>query len=192
MVGRMVLSAICREIFSRVDIPEHQRNPVRLYVDEFEHFGSADFETILAEGRRFKLSLVLAHQTLAQLSTKMRSLILGNVGVKFVFRCGREDGATLSKDVCGDPKGFEFADMPTGEAVLWRRGLGDIHIEINEPIIEASSPFAAQKQAFIQDVYARSTGARRVQAEHIQKPPGHPISTPAATASGITGDWLCD
>ena len=136
MMGNIVLSSICREIFSRVEIPENQRNPVRLYVDEFEHFGMEEFETILAEGRKFGLSLVVAHQTLAQLPTKMKAMILGIVGTKIVMRVGRDDSKNMSNDLFGDPKAFAFNAFPTGEAMLWRRNQEAIEIEVNEPIVE--------------------------------------------------------
>lgn len=136
MMGNIILASICREIFSRIDIPEDQRNPVRLYVDEFENFGMEEFETILAEGRRFRLSLVVAHQTLAQLSTRMRAMILGNVGTKIVMRVGRDDSKSMSSDFFGDPKALAFNAFPTGEAMLWRRNQEAIEIEINEPIVE--------------------------------------------------------
>ncbi len=134
MMGSLLLSSICREVFSRVHIPEAKRNPVRLYVDEFEHFGTKEFENILAEGRRFGLSLILAHQTLAQLNPKVRSMILNNVGTKVVFRTGREDGATLSKDITGDAKTYDFCSLPVGEAVLWTRGIQPFLVEINAPL----------------------------------------------------------
>lgn len=136
MAGRIFLASICREVFARVEVAESFRNPVRLVVDEFEHFGLGEFESILAEGRRFKFSLVLAHQTLAQLSTKMRAMILGNVGAKLVFRAGRQDAEILNKDLTGDAKAFDLASLPTGEAVLWRRGEQPIHIEVNAPLID--------------------------------------------------------
>lgn len=184
MMGQLVLASICREIFARVDIPEGERNPVRLYVDEFEHFGSHEFETVLAEGRRFKLSLVLAHQTLAQLTTKLRSMILGNVGMKFVFRCGREDGAVLSKDLTGDARSIDFAEMLPGQAVLWRRGKGEIGIDVNEPIIKADSPFAKAKQAFKCLVYQQAP---------VPTPPEAPPPKPdRGTTGGNLEDWLCD
>jgi hypothetical protein len=150
MLGSLLLSSISREIFARVKDSGSIRNPVRLYVDEFEHF-VADFETILAEGRRFGLSLVLAHQTLAQLSPKMRSLILNNVGVKFVFRCGREDGPHLSRDLTGDPHTLDFNDLPPGEALMWVRGFAPEVIEINEPLqaIQRTGHTTAYRHALV-------------------------------------------
>lgn len=135
MTGSLFLSAIAREVFARVEIPESMRNPVRIYVDEFEHFGMREFENLLAEGRRFKCSLVLAHQTLAQLTPKLRSMILGNVGAKVVFRTARQDADTLNKDLVGTTKGFDLPSLAVGEAVLWRRGELPIQIEVNAPLI---------------------------------------------------------
>ncbi len=148
MMGNLMLSSICREIFARVEVSERNRNPVRLFVDEFEHFGMAEFETILAEGRRFGLHLVLAHQTLAQLSPKMRSLILGNVGTKAVFRCGRDDCATLARDLFGDPKAYDFADLSVGQAVLWRRGREILEVEVNEPLLRDIGRLSAEAKEF--------------------------------------------
>jgi len=153
MMGSLILSSLCREIFARVDQAESHRNPVRLYVDEFEHFGLKDFETILAEGRRFKLSCVLSHQTLAQLTPRLRSMILGNVGMKFVFRSGREDSATLGKDLFGDPKAYDLTDLPVGYAMMWQRELGAIEVEVNEPIVRSGGALQRHGLQFLEQVY---------------------------------------
>ncbi len=136
MTGSIMLSTIRREVFSRATVAESVRNPIRLYVDEFENFSMQDFESILAEGRRFGLSLVLAHQTLAQLTPKIRSVILGNVGVKVVFRTGYQDAEVLNKDLAGVKGAFDLPNLPVGEAVLWKRGEAPIQIEVNAPLID--------------------------------------------------------
>jgi hypothetical protein len=155
MMGAMLLSHISREIFSRVDQLPHQRNPVRLYVDEFEHYVTEDFETILAESRRFNCSCCLAHQTLSQLTPRMRSLVLNNVGVKFAFRCSNADALTLCKDISVDPKDVDLNNMPPGEALMWVRGYEPEVVELNEPIKEASQ-FTAQSQALLEAIYKDS------------------------------------
>lgn len=186
MMGRLVLSSVCREIFARVDVPESKRNPVRLYVDEFEHFGTSEFEHILAEGRRFGLSLVLAHQTLAQLSAKLRSMILNNVGTKIFFRCGREDSATLSKDLTGDPQALALHKLPVGEAFLWRRGLDPVHVEINAPLLKDVGSRSAITASFVRAVRDGVPVDRRV----TEKP--DPAQESAARDGFTSEDWLCD
>lgn len=138
MVGNIVLNAIRREIFARVTIPESHRVPVQLFVDEFEHFDSRVFEEFLAEARKYRLSLILAHQTLAQVTPRFRSLVLNGVGVKMFFRTGREDGVLLSKDLTGDSKAIDFNNVRVGEAYLWKKEKGYEHILVNAPLLRPS------------------------------------------------------
>lgn len=152
MMGNMILASVTREIFARVQIPEHQRNPVRIYVDEFENFVLKEFDSLLAEGRRFAASLVLAHQTLAQLTPRFRSMILGNVGVKFAFRAGREDSQTLCKDLTGDPKLYDLNNLATGEALMWVRGQGEVLIEVNEPLLHSTGWLSPEGREFRQAI----------------------------------------
>lgn len=156
MTGSLFLSSVCREIFSRTDIPESQRVPVRLVVDEFEHFGMGEFENILAEGRRYKCSLLLAHQALAQLAPKMRSMILGNVGVKAVFRAARQDADVLCRDLTGNAKSFDLATLPVGEALLWRRGEEPVHVEVNAPIIRDVGSLSPKAKSLLELIRSRT------------------------------------
>lgn len=187
MTGSLFLSSLCREIFSRVDVPEQSRNPVLLVVDEFEHFGTREFENILAEGRRFKLSAVLAHQTLAQLGPKIRSMILGNVGVKVVFRTARHDADILNKDLAGNAKAYDLPALPTGEAILWKRGQAPIHIEVNAPLISNVGRKSTLARQFLQRLRelapVHRTVARPVQQATI-------ITEVNGPASRNLGDWL--
>lgn len=198
IVGNLMLAALCREAFARVRVPERQRVPIRLYVDEFEHFLRPDFETVLAEGRRFGLSLVLAHQTLAQLTPKLRSLILSNVGVKFAFRCGREDSAVLSKDIAGDPQAYDLNALKTGEALLWVRDHGHAVIEINEPIAAARAAAGPMETTYIDEIYDAHGGAEIQEVvsgpeEDSLKDPvvDSPLRASAEEATKPLGDWLC-
>ncbi|MCC6687298.1 MAG: TraM recognition domain-containing protein, partial [Fimbriimonadaceae bacterium] len=119
-------------------IPEQKRNPVQLIVDEFEHFDSSVFEDFLAEARQYRLSLIVAHQTLTQTNPKFRSLVLNGVGVKMFFRTGREDGVLLSKDLTGDSKAIDFNNVRVGEAYLWKKEKGYEHVLVNAPLLRPS------------------------------------------------------
>lgn len=122
MLGSLIVAAISRAMLARVDIPEAKRNPVRLYVDEFENMASDAFESLIAEGRRFKLSLILSHQNLAQVPPKLRSVIRNNVGLQVLFACGFQDAIELHREL---PDGFEIGDLlalKPGEMLLMPRG----------------------------------------------------------------------
>lgn len=122
MVGSLIVAAICRTMMARVNIPEAKRNPVRLYVDEFENMASDAFEGLIAEGRRFKLSLVLSHQNLSQIPHQLRSAIRNNVGLQVLFGCGFQDAKELEREL---PEDFSLADLlglNPGEMLLMPRG----------------------------------------------------------------------
>jgi hypothetical protein len=75
------------------------QRPLTLYVDEFARFATDSFATILSEGRKFGLSLVLAHQYLGQLPQPVRQAVFGNVRHFSVFNVGAEDAPMLADEL---------------------------------------------------------------------------------------------
>ena len=112
LLGALLLAKIQMAAFSRTDIPASKRVPFYLYIDEFQNFATESFTEILAEARKYKLSLILAHQNLAQLSAQLRASLLSNCGLQAYFRISREDANILAKEslasIYGDPPGWEF------------------------------------------------------------------------------------
>ncbi len=133
MLGSLIISAISREMMARVNVPEKNRNHVRLYVDEFENMASESFEGLIAEGRRFGLTLVLSHQTLSQLPMKLRSVVRNNVGVQILFQCGFEDARSVAREL---PDGIEAANLRSlevGQAFLMLRTGSTKSVQFNPP-----------------------------------------------------------
>src|ERR671914_304204 len=98
LLGSLLMAKIQMAAFSRTDIPEAARVPFYLYIDEFQNFASESSEVVLSEARKYGLSLILAHQTLKQIPTELRSVILGNAGIQVYFRMNREDAQLLAKE----------------------------------------------------------------------------------------------
>ncbi len=150
--GAVLIGSVARAIFSRVS--QEHRTRTRIFIDEFQHFDVQDIETIITEGRRFNCSVVLAHQSLVQLSPKMRSLILNNFGVKFAMRCGRDDAMALCKNITGDPYLLDLNDLPPGEALMWVRGYAPEHVELNEPL-GLPKTLTWQARELLEEVYGQ-------------------------------------
>jgi energy-coupling factor transporter ATP-binding protein EcfA2 len=98
MIARMQLAAM-----SRADTPEEKLRDFFLYVDEFQNFATDSFANILSEARKYRLSLVLAHQYIGQLvtsegNTKVRDAVFGNVGTLITFRIGAADAEFLEPE----------------------------------------------------------------------------------------------
>jgi Type IV secretion-system coupling protein DNA-binding domain len=99
VLGSMLVNAIQLAALNRASITEEYRKPFYLYVDEMHSFVSLSFTDILAEARKYKLSLFLAHQYIEQVHEKIRYAIFGNVGTMIIFRVGAEDGKHLAQEV---------------------------------------------------------------------------------------------
>jgi len=67
LLGMVLVSKIYNGAMARAKIPEKERKDFYLYVDEFQNFISGTFADILSEARKYRLSLFMAHQYIAQL-----------------------------------------------------------------------------------------------------------------------------
>lgn len=98
LLGGLFVTAFGLAALSRASIPESERQPFTLMVDEFHAFATESFISLAAELRKYGLSLVLAQQYLHQVDTDIRDAVLGNVGTLLVFRIGHRDAAFLEQD----------------------------------------------------------------------------------------------
>ncbi|KUK49958.1 MAG: hypothetical protein XD75_0113 [Parcubacteria bacterium 33_209] len=98
LLGALLVTKLQLAAMSRVDIPENERNDFALYIDEFQNFSTDSFASILSEARKYRLSLILAHQYIGQMEDKVREAVFGNVGTMIAFRVGAEDAEFLERE----------------------------------------------------------------------------------------------
>jgi len=98
LLGALIVTKLQLAAMSRVDIPEEKRADFYLYVDEFQNFATEAFANILSEARKYHLSLILAHQYIAQMEESVRDAIFGNIGTIINFRVGASDAEFLEKE----------------------------------------------------------------------------------------------
>lgn len=98
MLGSLLTAALGVAALSRADQPEAARRDFYLYLDEFPNFTTPTLAGMLADLRKYRLSLILAHQHLDQLVPEVRSAIFGNVGTLISFRLGHPDAKKLAEE----------------------------------------------------------------------------------------------
>lgn len=98
-LGALLATAMQQAALARAVLPEHERRPHYFYVDEFQNYTTASFETVLSEARKYRLSLTLANQTLAQLPPRLESAIFGNVATLIAFQVSATDATTLVREM---------------------------------------------------------------------------------------------
>lgn len=97
ILGAMMVTKIQLATMSRADIPEDQRRPFYLYVDEFQNFATDSFAVILSEARKYQLCLTVANQYISQMEETVRDAVFGNVGSIISFRVSPDDSTFLQK-----------------------------------------------------------------------------------------------
>ncbi len=95
LVGKILMAALSR--VDQVGPPAGGSPPFYLYIDEFQNVTTPSIATILSEARKYKLSLFIAHQFIAQLSDEIKNAVFGNVGNMAVYRVGADDAEYLAK-----------------------------------------------------------------------------------------------
>ncbi|TSC62270.1 MAG: hypothetical protein Greene041614_556 [Parcubacteria group bacterium Greene0416_14] len=97
LIGLILVGKILMAALSRVDAIGSELSDFYLYLDEFQNITTDSIATILSEARKYRLSLNVAHQFIAQLDEKIKNAVFGNVGSIAAFRVGAEDAEFLEK-----------------------------------------------------------------------------------------------
>jgi hypothetical protein len=99
LLGCLVLTAAWQAATERAALRPGQRHPFALYVDEVQDFASAPvpWDEMFAQGRKYGLSLTVAHQNLEQLPKELREVILANARSKAVFALSAHDAKVMER-----------------------------------------------------------------------------------------------
>lgn len=133
LLGSLLISRFDLAALSRANIPEEERKDFTLYLDEFHNFTTQSLVFMLSELRKYRLSLVLAHQYLTQLEPRVLDAILGNAGTMIYFRIGANDAETIAPEFFPEFKISDFTNLPNYHIYL--------KLMINGRI---STPFSAE------------------------------------------------
>jgi type IV secretory pathway VirB4 component len=82
LFGRFMIAQTLRAAYERVAVPEAQRRPAFLIIDEAAEYFDDSLETLLNQVRKFNLGIVFAHQYVDQLSPSLRASVAANTSIK--------------------------------------------------------------------------------------------------------------
>jgi len=97
--GRFILSLIEHAIMERATLQESERTPTFLYVDEAQDYFDETIETLLVQGRKQRFGLIMAHQNLAQTSSRLNAVLAANTTTKFAGGISDKDARSLASDM---------------------------------------------------------------------------------------------
>jgi hypothetical protein len=103
---------------ARANRAESERPDFSLFIDEFQNFSTGAFASVLAEARKYRLSLTLSHQYIDQLSLPVRQAVFGNVGTLISFRIGYADAEIMEKEFGKTIPASALSDLDRFEVVV--------------------------------------------------------------------------
>jgi hypothetical protein len=99
LFGQFFIAMIAQAALERSTVPADERTPTLVYVDEAQEYFGDDVETILNQARKYRVGLTLAHQTLDQLSPRLRSILHSNTSMKCVGGVSAKDARAMADEL---------------------------------------------------------------------------------------------
>jgi hypothetical protein len=97
-LGMILMAKIQAAAMERVKTSEQKRRDFYVYVDEFQSIATQNFVTLLSEGRKFGINMILSNQFVSQIDKLIMNSIFGNVGTIACFRLGQTDAEVMEKE----------------------------------------------------------------------------------------------
>ncbi|MFI7492980.1 type IV secretory system conjugative DNA transfer family protein [Micromonospora echinaurantiaca] len=99
LLGSLILARVWQAATARASIPADRRKDCSIYLDEAQNFLTlaASLDTMLAEARKYRLAMTLAHQDLAQFPRELLAAVSANARNKIYFSVAPEDARVLAR-----------------------------------------------------------------------------------------------
>ncbi|HZL20090.1 MAG TPA: DUF87 domain-containing protein [Polyangia bacterium] len=107
LFGRFFIAMLKQAALERSVLAPEDRTPAFVYIDEAQEYFDDSIETILNQARKYNVGLTLAHQTLDQLSPRLRSAILTNTSFKCAGGVSAKDARGLADELRTTPDFIE-------------------------------------------------------------------------------------
>ncbi len=129
--GRFFIALIAQAAQERATLPEHNRMPTFVYIDEAADYFDRNIGIILAQARKYNVGMVLAHQYLGQLDPRLQEAFSANTSIKFAGGVSAKDARSLAPMLYCEP-GFIEA-QPKGSFAAHIRGVTKSAVPLQFP-----------------------------------------------------------
>ena len=82
ILGRFFIALIAQAAQERATLPERDRLPAMIYIDEAQDYFDRNIGLILSQARKYKIGMIMAHQFLGQLSNGLQEAFEANTSIK--------------------------------------------------------------------------------------------------------------
>lgn len=168
--GRFFIALIAQAAQERATLPEYDRLPVMVYVDEAQDYFDQNIGVILSQARKYKVGMIMAHQYLGQLSNGLQEAFEANTSIKLAGGVSARDARALAGQMASSAE--KIQEHPKGTFATYVRGLTQNAVPISFPFFVLENLPRASKDE-IAKIRAHS---RKTYAEPLRKMAEHGVS----------------
>jgi hypothetical protein len=163
--GRFFIALIAQAAQERATLPDYDRLPCMVYVDEAQDYFDENIGIILSQARKYRVGMVLAHQYLGQLTSGLQEAFEANTSIKLAGGVSARDARALSGQMGADAD--MIARQPKGTFATFIRGVTDRAVPMSFPF------FALEKLPRTSQIECDAIRdfSRRAYAEPLYTPP---------------------
>ena len=173
IVSRFFLATILLAAEKRQLLPQSERMPTYVYIDECQDVIRRDekLPIILDQARKFRVAMILAHQRLEQMSPPVLSALYGSTAIKFASKLNDNAFARQMNTTA------EFIrNQPDYSYAVFIRGRTDHAISLRIPHIDMSATprMSPEEQQPIREQMRARYALRRVHTQSAGEEPAPP------------------
>lgn len=101
--GRYIIALTFKAAMERAIMPEDQRRPTYLWIDEASEYFDDNIDSLLIQARKYKLGIVMAHQYLGQLPRGLPASMMTNTSIKLAGGLSDKDTRDMAREMRTNP-----------------------------------------------------------------------------------------
>ena len=152
LLGRFFIALISQAAQERAVIPEKDRMPTFVYIDEAADYFDTNIEMILREARKYKVGMVLAHQYLGQLNIKLQDAFSANTTIKFAGGVSAKDARILAQQMSCSAEFLEQQPKLSFASFIKGNTSGPVSLQMPYGILEAMEIMTQQEAEQLRDL----------------------------------------
>tara|TARA_R100000789_G_scaffold294_1_gene1270 strand:+ start:45153 stop:47228 length:2076 start_codon:yes stop_codon:yes gene_type:complete len=176
--GRFFIALIAQAAQERATLPDYDRLPTLVYIDEAQDYFDQNIGVILSQARKYNVGMVMAHQYLGQLSGGLQEAFEANTSIKLAGGVSARDARALAGQMSCDADTIQR--QPKGTFATYVRGLTERAVPISFPFFVLEKLPRATKDevdAIRQHSRERYAEPLRRRAEHTASDETEPPET---------------
>ena len=175
--GRFFVALIAQAAQERATLPDRDRLPAHVYVDEAQDYFDANLGVILSQARKYRVGMAMAHQYLGQLTQGLQEAFEANTSIKLAGGVSQRDARTLAGVMNGDATAI--SNLPKGTFATSIRGVTNRAVPLSFPF------FVLEKRRRASPEELQSI---REHSRHAYAAPWVPPSSPEPPGAGQVDD----